>query len=248
MSYKAPIGDKDILERRSIPNPKYDGVQAVVDSGMTSGLVGYIREREVKLKKQPGELFKRVRAKAIADYITAHQAPEVLEDGGFAIPMDEYRGSPPPASSEEYLVLDCRDLEDYNVCHINGALHFPKLKLNHATNPFLPEMHAFKNKPGKMIVLYDLEEEHVTTAANTVFQKGIDNVGIIAGGLREFVQDYSALVTGVPPVPVVPRDERMQRRAEEATQARSEARTVMSHKPKSLSSSLAKPRRPSRFS
>lgn len=266
MSSKPPIGDKDVLQRRQKPvTQKYDHVQAVVETGRTAEVAQYIRQNEAKVKRQPGELFRRVRTSTIADYVQRKEleanggVPERLPDGGFAKPMDEYGGacdarrnsdsqfdvtntSGRPPVFNDFLILDCRTAEEYEQCHIAGALHFPKLKLNHATNPFLSEMYSFKNKEGKLIVLYDLDESLAVDMANVVYQKGIDNVGMIAGGLKEFVQDYSQWIVGQSPVPIVPRDERLKRRADEITLARSEARSsVYSHKPKSLSSSLAKP-------
>ncbi|KAG5468346.1 hypothetical protein LSCM1_02326 [Leishmania martiniquensis] len=249
MSINPTIGDKDILQRRTGANPKYNGVQAVVDSGMTTELAHYMRSNIVKTKRQPGELFKRLRTDAIAAFLRRQEPKSILEDGGFARPMDEY-GGPENAfdnCATSYLLLDCREVEQYTACHIKTALHYPKIKLHHSTNPFLPEMYAYKNKTKMCIVLYDLEEEAVLHLANTMFQKGVDNIAIVAGGLREFAQDYADLLTASPPVPIFPRDLRLKRRAEEVTHARSEARTTMSHKPKSLSSSLARSTRKGTF-
>ncbi|KPA82384.1 hypothetical protein ABB37_03462 [Leptomonas pyrrhocoris] len=249
MSVHAAIGDKDVLQRRTTTNAKYNGVQAVVESGVTAQVAQYMKESKIKTKQQPGELFKRTRTDAVASYLRGQEPKVALEDGGFAHPMDEYGGAESGEGKQtiDYLLLDCRDLEHYEACHIKTALHYPKIKLHHATSPFLPEMYVFRNKENKRIVLYDLEEEAVVPIANVMFQKGVDNVSIIAGGLREFAQDYAAMLTGPCPVPIVPRDVRMKRRADEATLARSEARSTMSHKPKALSSSLARPTRKSTF-
>lgn len=244
MSIAKPIGDSKLLDKK-VParNEKFAKVKPVVDSGMTTELKDYMKQNSIKLKKQPGELFGRVLASTVAAFIHHQLHPDVLEDGGFARPMDEYRGGLDPQKPEmRYLLVDCRDVEDFQHCHIQGALHYPRVKINHSTNPFLPEMFAFRNKPLHTIVMYDLREESVLELANVVFQKGVDNVAIMAGGLQEFVQEHSDLILGESPVPILPRDERLKKRADEATLARSEARsTTTSHKPKSLSNSLAKP-------
>ncbi|KPI85927.1 hypothetical protein ABL78_5011 [Leptomonas seymouri] len=249
MSLHPVIGDKDVLQRRPAPHKKFSSVQAVVESGATAQVAQYVKENRIKTKQQPGEFFKRIRTDTVANYIRSQEPKVALEDGGFARPMDEYGGAESGEGKPkiDYLLVDCRDLEHYDTCHIKNALHYVKVRLHHATSPFLPEMYTFKNKENKMIVLYDLEEEVVASIANTMFQKGIDNVSIIAGGLREFAQDYEEMLTGPSPVPIVPRDMRMKRRADEATLARSEARSTMSHKPKGLSSSLARPVRKSTF-
>ncbi|KAG5468761.1 hypothetical protein CUR178_01596 [Leishmania enriettii] len=249
MSINPTIGDKDVLQRRVVSNPKYSGVQAVVDSGMTTQLAQYMRNNIIKTRRQPGELFQRLRTDVIAAFLRRQQPKSILQDGGFARPMDEYGGleSALDKSDTGYLLLDCREVEHYHTCHIQTALHYPKMKLHHSTNPFLPEMYAYKNKEKMWIVLYDMEEEVVVHLATIMYQKGVDNVAIIAGGLREFAQDYSDLLTAQSPVPILPRDLRLRQRAEEVTQARSEARTGMSHKPKSLSSSLARTTRKGTF-
>jgi centrosomal protein CEP41 len=156
----------------------------------------------------------------------------------------------PQGPKKEYLVLDVRDREDYERCHILNALHFPPTKLSHATNPYTTEILAFKNKDNKVIVLYDLDEE-VTVAkqvGNIFFEKGCDNVVVMAGGLKHFVQDFSHLVLGEPPVPIVPKDPRIASRGgtsvsggaslAEGSKVHS---TTTSHKPKSLATSLARP-------
>ncbi|EPY29071.1 hypothetical protein AGDE_10140 [Angomonas deanei] len=202
-----------------------------------------MKKNAQRLKKKPGELFTRYSTVALADQVRHYFPPEVMEDGGYAHPMDEYRGGQREAfDTTEFLVVDCRETADYEACHIKGALFYPKTRIYHATSPFLTEMYAFKNKENRVVLLYDLEEEAVCQLANTFFEKGMDNVGILAGGLREFVQDFSECIEGESPVPIVARDTRLQRRADESI-ARSEARSSVAHlKPKSLSTSLAKPR------
>ncbi|KEG14154.1 testis specific, 14 [Trypanosoma grayi] len=248
MLHRDSIGDKDLLRRKTPPNPKYKDVKAVVETGLTAELAQFIKQTSAVTQRQPGEAFLRIRSKAVADYIVqlqqAQEQTQAVEDGGFAHPMDEYR----PANArpaKEYLILDVRSEEEYAACHIEGALHYPKRKMVHATNPFLPEMFAFKNKENKLIVVYDLEEELTVgqNVATIIFEKGIDNVAVLAGGLREFVQDHESLIVGESPVPIIPRDVRLQKRAEALSAARSEThRSAFTHKPKSLSNSLAKPR------
>lgn len=243
MSFKPPLGDKNALQRRTYTNPKYDHVLPVVETGMTSELAQYMQRGVVKIRRQPGELFQRLRTSVIGDYLQSKQEPELLEDGGFARPMDEYRGAHVANAPDrvEYLILDCRSEEDFEQCHIAGALHYPRIRLNHAMNPLLPEMYAYRNKENKVIVIYDFAEECVASFANIVYQKGVDNVAIIAGGMAEFLRDYRNLTVGECHIDIPPRDVRLKRRADEITLARSEAVSTI-HKPKSLCNSLARPR------
>lgn len=249
MSYRKslPIGDTKLLEKPLPPrNPKYSYVKPVVDSGMTVELAEYMQRSLKQLKpKKPGELFRRIPTVLVGQYIEKRvYQPHILPDGGFARPMDEYQMGDQKEKDVEILLLDCRSAEEYEQCHIAGALHYPPAKIHHAIYPLLPEMFSFKNAPDKLLVMYDLEEEQVGKLANEVFMHGLDNLAVITGGLREFVQDYSQFMIGNIPVPILPRDERLEKRAEKMSQARSEARSTLSHfrTAKSLSSSLAVPK------
>lgn len=235
-------GCSSALWRRE--NPKFCNVRA-------------LREREEMrnarhepkkyfLWRNAGEPFLRVPCELLGDYIcqlkkAKNDCPRE-DDGGFAHPMDEYR-TPNATPALEYLIIDCRPLEDYEACHIEGALHYPKSRLAHATNPLLPEMFAIQNESDKLIVLYDMEGKFTVgqNMAVILSEKGINNLAVLDGGLREFVRKYSSLIIGECPVPIVPRDSGMQKRAAAAIAARSETnRSFFSHKPRSLSNSLAK--------
>ncbi|ORC93700.1 testis specific, 14 [Trypanosoma theileri] len=248
MSYSDTIGDKDILRRKTPTNPKYSYVKPVVESGLTAELAQFIKQTTASTQRLPGEPFLRVRPKLLGDYINLlkelKEREQCDENGGFVHPMDEYR-PPELKPSKEYLILDVRSEDEYKECHIEGALHYPKRRMVHATNPFIPEMLAFKNKENKLIVVYDLEEDLTVgqKVGTILFEKGIDNIAVLSGGLREFVQDYPTLIVGESPVPIVPRDKRLQKRADAISASRTEtSRSYFTHKPKSLSNSLAKAR------
>lgn len=249
MSYlnSVPIGDSKVLQKPIPPrDQKYNHVQPVVDSGMTVELSEYMRRSFNQLKpKKTGELFRRAPTYLIGQFIEKRlYKPQILPDGGFARPMDEYYAGPSEEENKEdidMLLLDCRSAEEYTACHIAGALHYPPSKIHHAIHPLLPQMYPYRNAPRKLLVMYDLEEEQVGKLATEVFMQGVDNLAVITGGLREFVQDFNHFVIGKAPVPIIPRDDRLAKRAERATQARSEARSTISHSRtiKSLSNSLA---------
>ncbi|RNF00382.1 testis specific, 14 [Trypanosoma rangeli] len=250
MSVRETIGEKDFLLRRTPANPKYEKVKAVVESGLTVEVAQFMKRAACNVRRYAGESFLRMHPNVLAEYISKLKRQEERKkgcesDGGFLHPMDEYM-SPNVRPEKEYLILDVRSEEEYKACHIEGALHYPKRRMLHAINPLLPEMFEFKNKENKYIVVYDTEEELTVgqSVGTVLFEKGLDNVVVLTGGLREFVQDYSFLIVGKSPVPIVPRDTRLQKRAEAISAARSETqRSAFSHKPKSLSNSLAKPRR-----
>lgn len=63
--------------------------------------------------------------------------------------------------------------------------------LSRATNYEIREMSAYKNQPGKMIVLYDSEEVYSTKVASTLVQRGYENIYVLSGGLnKKFTRGY----------------------------------------------------------
>mmetsp|Transcript_16794 Transcript_16794/g.43641 ORF Transcript_16794/g.43641 Transcript_16794/m.43641 type:complete len:350 (+) Transcript_16794:61-1110(+) len=89
-----------------------------------------------------------------------------------------------PSLVEPYLVVDLRDPEDFEQCHIRGAHNFPASRLSRAQNHWSPEMYAYINKPDRMLIVYDLDEKIGPKAAETFVQRGVDNVFLLSGGLR----------------------------------------------------------------
>jgi centrosomal protein CEP41 len=238
MSIPRPIGDAKILERRLDRNPKYEEVDSVVDTGSNVNLVRRMKENEVSVKRNPNENFRRVRPANIARHIS---------DLVFPVQRDDFM--PPPPQPLRVLLVDVRDKEDYDACHLKTAVHYPPAMLNRSTNNLTPELLAFRNKDNAIIVVYDLEEEVVVgrKVANIFFERGFDNICILSGGLKEFVQDFVEFVDGIPPCPIIPRKKVEPRRLPSASAnqlnvdvASTRATSVTSHKPKSLATSLAR--------
>lgn len=114
---------------------------------------------------------------------------------------------------KSFLLLDVRDPDGFTQCHLQGALHYPAPMLSRSVNPYLPEMYNYvsfcilisliilkKNKEGKLIIIYDLDEKIAVPTGNLFFEKGFDNVQVLTGGLREFAEQYPELVEGEIPL------------------------------------------------
>ena len=319
-SFRPPLGDPDLLKKRPSSNPRYNRVEAVVDSGASSTMQTLLKQTEVSIKPQRDELFRRLRPLTIAIYLeeklmvqkqreldllfpnpNPDHSLELLEEHKEWLqsdphpPIDPRRNInkstcssvprlhapplhgknekenvssllvPPPTLmtpvvvvKRKYLLLDVREKEDYEKGHIHTALHFPPTKLNHATNPYTAEILNFRNKEHHAILLYDLDEEIVVQrkVGNIFFEKGCDNVFVLSGGLRVFVQDFMHLMDGVSPVPVIEKSSRVTSRlggrqsiagsqrcggADGNLSVMAPTSTASSHKPKPLASSLARP-------
>ena len=97
----------------------------------------------------------------------------------------------------DVLILDLRTAEDFEQCRISGSVSYPVAMLHRATNPFTAEVLSYANQqPGKLIVLYDADERIAAGAANLMFEKGIDNVCMLSGGLAEFANRFPEMVLG----------------------------------------------------
>lgn len=71
--------------------------------------------------------------------------------------------------------------------------------LSRATNYESKDMLAFKNQPGKIIVIYDEDERLGPNAATTLVQRGYDNLFLLSGGMRIAYRYFpDGLMTGTP--------------------------------------------------
>ncbi|XP_065826326.1 centrosomal protein of 41 kDa-like [Oscarella lobularis] len=102
-----------------------------------------------------------------------------------------------PQADSPYLLLDVRDRDAYDACHIIGALSYPMAMLSRSCNYFTKEILTYKNKPGKIIILYDEDERIAPNAATTFVQREVDNVFMLSGGLKVLSQKFpQGLVSG----------------------------------------------------
>ena len=63
-------------------------------------------------------------------------------------------------------------------------MNYPIRLLSRQCNPFTTEILAYINgAPQKIIVLSDLDEHMACTAGNSFYEKGVDNVFIVSGGM-----------------------------------------------------------------
>lgn len=104
-----------------------------------------------------------------------------------------------------FLLLDMRDEEEFEKCHIQGAKLYPKARLSRATNQFTPELLAFKAHPEKMIVVYDDYGKMSAEAAQMMAERGFDNIFLLHEGLAAFAEEFPNLVgPQAPPPPITP--------------------------------------------
>uniref|UniRef100_A0A2C9KQ10 Rhodanese domain-containing protein n=2 Tax=Biomphalaria glabrata TaxID=6526 RepID=A0A2C9KQ10_BIOGL len=103
-----------------------------------------------------------------------------------------------------YLLLDVRERDAYDECHIITAQSYPTAMLARSVNYETKEMLAFKNQQGKIIVLYDDDERLCHRAATTLVQRGYDNLFMLSGGLKVAYKMFpEGLITGTVPQAVL---------------------------------------------
>ncbi|KAM6090440.1 centrosomal protein of 41 kDa isoform 1-T1 [Theristicus caerulescens] len=96
-----------------------------------------------------------------------------------------------------FLLLDVRDRDAYDQCHIVGAYSYPIATLSRTMNPYTNNILEYKNAHGKIIILYDTDERLASQAATTMCERGFENLFMLSGGLKVLAQKIpEGLVTG----------------------------------------------------
>ncbi|XP_012891884.1 PREDICTED: centrosomal protein of 41 kDa isoform X1 [Dipodomys ordii] len=96
-----------------------------------------------------------------------------------------------------FLLLDVRDRDSYQQCHIIGAYSYPIATLSRTMNPYSNDILEYKNAHGKIIILYDDDERLASQAATTMCERGFENLFMLSGGLKVLAQKFpEGLVTG----------------------------------------------------
>ncbi|KAI8504057.1 Centrosomal protein of 41 kDa [Branchiostoma belcheri] len=110
-----------------------------------------------------------------------------------------------PYKNTPCLVLDIRDGDSYNQCHIIGAYNYPSAMLSRSMNSFSKELLEYKNAVGKIIIIYDEDERLAPHAATTLVERGVDNLFMLSGGMKVLAQKFpEGFFTGSLPVSCQP--------------------------------------------
>jgi rhodanese-related sulfurtransferase len=92
------------------------------------------------------------------------------------------------------LLLDLRDLEDYRMAHIKGAISFPSPNI--ARDKFIKQIWQYKNKEDKIIIIYHEDEKHVIDAAELLVEKEFKNAFIMTSGFEVFAEENPEFIEG----------------------------------------------------
>ena len=227
---KVSIG-QDLSTKKLPVSKKYENVKAVTKTGkiVTKAAENW-EELNLNVRYRKNEHFRRIRADTLVsllhaeddevgleaertkpprDFVPCRLATLVLTSSRFFSFLHSFWTDPsssfqPRQNSPQVLLLDLRPVEEYESCHVRGAVSFPIAMLSRSMNNFIPEILEFCNRePEKIIVLYSLKEKESVTAGNLFFEKGIDNVFVLTKGMNNLIQDkYDGLLVGDVPMPV----------------------------------------------
>lgn len=113
------------------------------------------------------------------------------------VKKEEPSGKDRPYPDCPFLLLDVRDRDSYQQCHIVGAYSYPIATLSRTMNPYSNDILEYKNAHGKIIILYDDDERLASQAATTMCERGFENLFMLSGGLKVLAQKFpEGLVTG----------------------------------------------------
>jgi rhodanese-related sulfurtransferase len=106
-------------------------------------------------------------------------------------------------ADEDVLLLDLREKSEYDEFHIQGALNYPACMMSRSMYQFTPEILHFKNKEGKLMVLYDVGEKLSAAVGTNWYEKGIENFVVLSGGLAALARSHPHLTAGDAPTAVL---------------------------------------------
>ncbi|CAD8130466.1 unnamed protein product [Paramecium sonneborni] len=104
----------------------------------------------------------------------------------------------------EFLLLDLRDPDEFELYHIKEAINFPAPNLRQ--DKLTQQIHRFKNQKDKHIIIYHFDEKNGIPSATLFAEKGFENVYLLSGGIEKFLQNYPQGVIGIK-VPSIPKPE-----------------------------------------
>lgn len=90
-----------------------------------------------------------------------------------------------PDGQKEHLVIDIRDLTDYETGHIEGSVHVPKRELTDNLHSLVPD--KTKNKR-VIVILGPTDEDAIEDVHERLEKAGFKNVEYLAGGIDRYCE------------------------------------------------------------
>lgn len=190
------------MERKVPKSNKYAHVSGVLNTGLTINKVKAVTSREYA--KRRDEIFFRITRQQLYELYAEYEADEyetIAETGRGAheTHIVTYSEDAKPTYEKPYLLLDVREADEFQTCHLLQARSFPYAMLRR--DNFHPDIYRFRNVPERLIIVYCQDERISRMAAKDLVDRGIDNVFLLTGGMNEFAYEFPSYCEGVAPVP-----------------------------------------------
>ena len=197
MHKKLPPKPLSVMERVVPKSKKYANVQGVLDTGATVNKVKVVSCKEHTRRRD--EIHYRLTKKQLSDLYSEYEQDEYESIRDTAGDLDgpkivSYSESSNPYYEKPYLILDVRQPDAYNRCHLLQARSFPYTLFQRDQAP--TELRSFKNKDGCLVIVYCDDERISRDVAKIMVDRGTDNIFLLTGGLMEFAADYSEFIEG----------------------------------------------------
>lgn len=262
------IGDKNLLQKKIIKNPRYEDVASKIDTGASiTRHLKRVEDIQNNFKIKPNEIFKRIKLSSftellletamtehvnklelnmnrgvegegraddkeagsgspqvfrnyttLSDVVTGVGNNELYSNGngdhngnvisspghGLLSSSSNMSVSPTNFSSSEmpyencaFLLLDTQQSNHFEKCHIRPAINFDPAELSRTVNPYNKTLLKFINKPNKIIVVYDQNEDTAVRVCKNLAERDVQNVYLLSGGLKLIAnRGLHVLVTG----------------------------------------------------
>eukprot|EP00927_Polykrikos_kofoidii_P054985 TRINITY_DN49301_c0_g1_i1.p1 TRINITY_DN49301_c0_g1~~TRINITY_DN49301_c0_g1_i1.p1 ORF type:complete len:255 (-),score=29.51 TRINITY_DN49301_c0_g1_i1:169-933(-) len=101
------------------------------------------------------------------------------------------------AQERDLVLLDLREPEEFEACHLPLAESYPATKINR--DQFSDDLHRCKRDPTKLLVVYSTNDQTTAIAAAALVGKGWESVYCLSGGFEEMAQSYPEVLEGTVP-------------------------------------------------
>jgi|TARA_B100000683_G_scaffold33966_1_gene29702 centrosomal protein CEP41 len=181
---------------------RFQHVGSKLDTGATARSVRYLTNSQVLRRRD--ETFRRISRDDLAELFEEYEKvdDERLDtlglglDGGCGPVIASYAADDNEEYERPYLVLDVRDPAAFARCHVLQARSMPQRLL--MQDRAQPDLYRFRNREGRLIVLYDDDERMAAAAAHQLVHRGFDNVYVLTRGIVGFHNAYPHYVEGDP--------------------------------------------------
>ena len=190
------------MERRVPKSNKYSHISGVLNTGLTIDKVKAVTAREYA--KRRDEIFFRITKTQLYELYNEYEADEyetISETGRGAhnVHIVTYSEDQKPVYEKPYLLVDMREIEEFQICHLLQARSFPYAMLRR--DRLHPDIYQFRNVPERLVIVYCNDERISRLAAKDLVDRGVDNVFLLTGGMQEFAYEYPSFCEGAPPSP-----------------------------------------------